>query len=313
LAEISKGTGIQTKYLEAIEKGEFSKLPSLVYVHGFLRSYARYVGEDPEKFIRLFERERGIADNLAPSKDVQTSKKLWTSPRPLAEHAITPRMLLSLSFIVLFFGAFLYVWLGLSHFISKPQLLLVSPENGQIINSRYVDVEGKTDISSRVFINENEVLLDEFGVFKERLEIQEGVNIIDFRSTNTFERSAKETRTVIGEFQEEGGERGDISEESQEDDNGNSQGEIVVGVYEDNQDDTVKVEISYEGGEGDTFSLQSGERRVFDNREGDFLVSSTNGSQTYVILEGNEEVLSDEKGEVTREFKILSEDKDNTN
>lgn len=311
LAEISKGTGIQKKYLEALEKGEFSRLPSLVYVHGFLRSYAKYLGEDPEKFITLFERERGIADNLAPPKDAQTSKKLWTSPQPLAERAITPRMLISLFLGLLFVGAFLYVWLGLSHFISKPQLVMVSPENGQVVSDRYVIVEGKTDASSEVFINENEVLLDEFGVFEERVEIQRGVNVIAIRSVNPFERSSEKTLTVVGEFEE----NESIFEEGQNTENENFQEGLIVGVYEvDSEEETVEIEIMY-GEEREVFSLNPGERRVFDEVEEETVsISSTDGSQTYVILEGREEVLSDTSGEIVREFNISKQEKeDNTN
>ena len=40
LNEVSRLTGVQTKYLEFLEWGEFEKLPADVYVKGFLRSYA---------------------------------------------------------------------------------------------------------------------------------------------------------------------------------------------------------------------------------------------------------------------------------
>ena len=44
LTDISRFTKIQLKYLEDIEEGRYEKLPSDVYVKGFLKSYAKFLG-----------------------------------------------------------------------------------------------------------------------------------------------------------------------------------------------------------------------------------------------------------------------------
>jgi len=44
LEEVSKATKIRASFLLAIEKGEYKKLPSGTYVHGFVRNYARFLG-----------------------------------------------------------------------------------------------------------------------------------------------------------------------------------------------------------------------------------------------------------------------------
>jgi len=46
LAEISKATRIRQPFLEAMEAGDFSALPSAVQARGFLRTYAEYLGLD---------------------------------------------------------------------------------------------------------------------------------------------------------------------------------------------------------------------------------------------------------------------------
>lgn len=48
LDEISKKTRIRSSYLKAIEEEDFDRLPEEVYIRGFLRSYAGYIGLDPE-------------------------------------------------------------------------------------------------------------------------------------------------------------------------------------------------------------------------------------------------------------------------
>lgn len=48
LAEVEEATKIRRKYLEALEATDYDSLPPSVYSRGFLRSYATYLGLDPE-------------------------------------------------------------------------------------------------------------------------------------------------------------------------------------------------------------------------------------------------------------------------
>ncbi|MBI4301934.1 MAG: helix-turn-helix domain-containing protein [Chloroflexi bacterium] len=49
LDEVSEATKIRLSYLEAIEAEDYDRLPAPVYVRGFLRSYALFLGLDPER------------------------------------------------------------------------------------------------------------------------------------------------------------------------------------------------------------------------------------------------------------------------
>jgi len=51
LQTISKETKINMRILEWIEEEAFEKLPALVYLKGFLKSYAQSLGLDPQKVI----------------------------------------------------------------------------------------------------------------------------------------------------------------------------------------------------------------------------------------------------------------------
>jgi cytoskeletal protein RodZ len=44
-------TKIRSKYLDALEQEAFDVLPGAVYTRGFLRTYARYLGLDPQPYI----------------------------------------------------------------------------------------------------------------------------------------------------------------------------------------------------------------------------------------------------------------------
>jgi helix-turn-helix protein len=57
--EAARETRVRTDYLEALEREEFNALGSDVYVRGFLRSYAKYLGLNHEKVLSAYERAYG--------------------------------------------------------------------------------------------------------------------------------------------------------------------------------------------------------------------------------------------------------------
>lgn len=54
LDEVAKATMVRRQYLEALENEEWNSLPSPVFVKGFLRSYAEFLGLDKELVLRYY-------------------------------------------------------------------------------------------------------------------------------------------------------------------------------------------------------------------------------------------------------------------
>ena len=57
LRDVAAVLNIRYVYLEAIEAGEFDKLPGTAYAIGFVRSYADYLGLDSKDLVRRFKAE----------------------------------------------------------------------------------------------------------------------------------------------------------------------------------------------------------------------------------------------------------------
>jgi cytoskeletal protein RodZ len=55
LRQISESTKIGVHYLEAIERGDFKKLPCGIYASSYLRQYARAVNFDESALLRYYE------------------------------------------------------------------------------------------------------------------------------------------------------------------------------------------------------------------------------------------------------------------
>lgn len=59
IQEIAKETHISSTFLEALENEQFDDLPGEVFVRGFLRGYATYVGLDPQEIMTWYSKVRG--------------------------------------------------------------------------------------------------------------------------------------------------------------------------------------------------------------------------------------------------------------
>ena len=94
LARVERDTKIRTRYLSALERGEYRDLPGAVYTKGFLRNYAHYLGLDPEYLTDLYRLEtNGAAEPAvaAPPRPMRARRARALVVTPGAIAAATER------------------------------------------------------------------------------------------------------------------------------------------------------------------------------------------------------------------------------
>ncbi|OGI16213.1 MAG: hypothetical protein A3E38_02605 [Candidatus Moranbacteria bacterium RIFCSPHIGHO2_12_FULL_54_9] len=197
LAEISKVTKIQVKYLEYLENGQYDKLPADVYVRGFLRSYARYLNIDEQAFIKLYERERNIQANLSQSAPKKTFN---VKNIDISSLVVTPRSVVIAMMCLLVGGAFLYLYREFQAFAGAPRLVILSPASGTTVETGDIVVEGKTDKGARVSINNQPVFVGNEGEFSGKLILQPGLNTVTVVSINRFDKEKSETFSIEAHY-----------------------------------------------------------------------------------------------------------------
>tara|TARA_Y100000994_G_C15409578_1_gene325245 strand:+ start:83 stop:499 length:417 start_codon:yes stop_codon:yes gene_type:complete len=109
LKEISEYTKINTKYLEALENGEFSVLPN-VYTRLFLRSYCDYLGVDSRTILDEYEiytlghkqREIVTEASLEENNDIEDSYNIGILEKSKNYKEIIAAIAVIISIIVLF-------------------------------------------------------------------------------------------------------------------------------------------------------------------------------------------------------------------
>ncbi|MGQ0526755.1 MAG: RodZ domain-containing protein [Alphaproteobacteria bacterium] len=66
LSDVENNIRIRASQIDAIEKGDFEKIPGRVYAIGFVRSYSEYLGLDGEKMVKLFKMQYGGSRVIRP-------------------------------------------------------------------------------------------------------------------------------------------------------------------------------------------------------------------------------------------------------
>lgn len=67
LAQVEAEIRVRERILAALESGEYASLPAPVYSRGFVRTYARFLGLDPEAAVAEFDRNQGAAVEPPPA------------------------------------------------------------------------------------------------------------------------------------------------------------------------------------------------------------------------------------------------------
>jgi|ERR1017187_6209126 cytoskeletal protein RodZ len=67
LEQIAESTKISVRLLEAIERGEFRKLPGGIYNTSYIRQYARAIDYDEAAILSVYQREMSAESNAPPN------------------------------------------------------------------------------------------------------------------------------------------------------------------------------------------------------------------------------------------------------
>jgi hypothetical protein len=196
ISQINRLTRIPEKFLKSLEEGDYEALPADVYVKGFLKTLAEVYRIPGNTLLEQFERERGLErsfkkDPLRPKGSVaSTLPQVVITPRTFTVVVVAFLVLASLSYLV---------W-QIRSVQAPPALEVLYPEDGAKMQTRSVLLRGKTEPGSRVFVNGQEIMVEESGAFSEVLNLSDGVNNLAIRSENKFHRATEEGRMVIAEI-----------------------------------------------------------------------------------------------------------------
>jgi cytoskeletal protein RodZ len=194
--DIDKAIRVRAKHIEAIENGRYDTLPPDVYVRGFVRSYANFLKLDPSKVMKLYERERGLIENVRKAKAGTPIVKTSGASQVI----ITPKTVTIGTIALAALSILFYIGWQVIILTAPPKLTITNPGDNVNIDGNAVSVEGKTDTGATLYINDVEVGIDQGGEFKENINLQSGVNIIKVRAQNKMGKYTEIKNTVVARY-----------------------------------------------------------------------------------------------------------------
>ena len=96
--------------------------------------------------------------------------------------------------IIIFFS---YLFYQYRSFTGAPKLEVYYPGENQVVEYDILDISGKTDLDSQVYINNQEIIPGPDGSFALSIKLKEGLNTISITAINELSKEAKVVRTII--------------------------------------------------------------------------------------------------------------------
>ncbi len=190
LSEVSGATKIRVEFLEAIEKGEYEKLPSASYAHGFVRNYTRFLKLPEKEILPLFRREfdaekvyKVLPEGLMGQKEM-----------PLKRFKIKQAVILVILLFVLLLGFIVFQY---RYAFLSPPINLSSPAEMAVLSSTTILVLGKTDSNSTITVNDEQVSVNSDGTFRKEITGFPGKTTITVKAINRFGKQTTIERHVV--------------------------------------------------------------------------------------------------------------------
>lgn len=191
LLEIEEATKIKKELLEALEKGEYHKLPPPTFTQGFIKNYGKFLGLNPEKLLAIFRRE--FSEGKNPPRILES----FSNPIDKKRLKITPtNVLVSVTFTLIMIF-FIYLWFQYRSLVGSPMLEVDQPTDQSNAASNEIIISGRTDPESKVSINDQEIAVLENGKFSQQIKISENVSKIVIIAASRSGKQTKIERTVF--------------------------------------------------------------------------------------------------------------------
>lgn len=196
LRQAARETNVTTRYLEALEQGDYDQLPGAVYAKNFLKVYARYLGLEAEPLLQAYCSEQKIYHqtvNSVPLLDVSkpVERVLWS------KLMVTPRIIRN-ALIGLVVATILgYLGLKVGAIVAPPMLVVTNPQDNLVTSDTVIEISGTAEQEAVVKINGQEVLTDQHGAFVETFVLQAGPNVIEVTAEKKHSKQAKVFRQVM--------------------------------------------------------------------------------------------------------------------
>lgn len=175
-------TDVPQRFISSLISGDFNDLPSEPYIRGYLFKIAGVLEADPNFLWRSFRqsaeiRSSGSRDILPANRfglKKVSSKKIW--------------ILLAALVLVGFLG------FRINSILGKPTLDVSLPE---VTANQIVNVTGQVNPGDTLTLNNEVIYSDKSGRFEKEIQLEPGLNTLEFKVKRYLGRETKTVRQVL--------------------------------------------------------------------------------------------------------------------
>ncbi|OGD25613.1 hypothetical protein A2819_02580 [Candidatus Azambacteria bacterium RIFCSPHIGHO2_01_FULL_40_24] len=204
LDRLSDLTKIQLYHLEALESGQFEKLPPTVYCVGIFKRLSKFLDADENEIIETYKNKIESSTLTAPSDSAYSNFPFQTGNTPIAKKKsyfiLTPSKLMMFSGGLLLILLSSYLWYQFN-FLMGPPNLIIKPSEDAITKEETILINGRTDNGIDLTINGENTYVDSKGGFEKNIQLATGVNIIEIKAVNNFGKVSTIIRQIFRETQ----------------------------------------------------------------------------------------------------------------
>ena len=204
LDRLSDLTKIQLYHLEALESGQFEKLPPTVYCVGIFKRLSKFLDADENEIMKAYKNKIESSTLTASSESAYSNFSFQTSNAPMAKREsyfiLTPSKLMMFSGGLLLTFLLGYLWYQFNFLIGPPNLT-IKPSEDEITKEEIILINGKTDNGINLTINGENTYVDSNGNFEKGIQLAAGVNVIEIKAINNSGKVSTIIRQIFRETQ----------------------------------------------------------------------------------------------------------------
>lgn len=191
---IAKQHLIPTSFLEAIETGNYGKLPEKVYARAFLKKYLSIVNLPVHEHLMLFEDEHTTWHHLTRDERERAG---FRHERDVRGFELTPSFWQKAGVSAAGLLFLIYIGVRVDASIAPVTLDVVSPIDRLTTSEETLIIEGTTEPEATITINNQEISIDNEGRFTKSVSLEEGLNTIKITASKKYRPATTSVRHVL--------------------------------------------------------------------------------------------------------------------
>ena len=181
-ARLASLTDVPARFIEALLQGDFDRLPPRPYVRGYLFKVSSVLGVESEDLWQIY---RASVDGYASGE----RDRLPTNRYAIKK--MSPKVIAGgLGVLVLV----LLIIFNFNRILGRPTLELNLPESTQ---EQVITVTGRVAANDRLTLNDELIYTDESGRFEKQVQLEPGLNTLEFKARHYLGRETSVIRQVF--------------------------------------------------------------------------------------------------------------------